>query len=257
MKEDGVSPEDLQDDLLVDGWQLTVALEGQEFSRNKHVRDQVKVGFSKPKLQKTVFYEGFDEKLMEEVTIWLMTKAQTVDVLEEGESEHVSPEDLHDTFRMDEWVLTVALEDQEVSPNKPVKEQVFLGFSKPGIEKNMFYEGFDEELMEEVAIWLANKGKKVDELEEKRQEMPENPEVGEYDIDMVESGVAGNKSGEEHIVKGIIEEHTDRETAINIEEVLDLAEEEGVERQKTEEIINRTQGEGNLFEPKEDYIQPI
>ncbi|NMJ76518.1 hypothetical protein GLU01_00420 [Nanohaloarchaea archaeon] len=111
------------------------------------------------------------------------------------------------------------------------------------------------ELSEEVTEDDAERA--VDILTYCLEQVGVDPETGEYDIDMVESGVSGSQRNRQQTVKQIINEATDRQTAIEIEEVLDRADDQGVDRQKAEEIINRMQREGDLFEPEQGKVQKI
>ena len=111
------------------------------------------------------------------------------------------------------------------------------------------------ELSEEVTEDDAERA--VDILTYCLEQVGVDPETGEYDIDMVESGVSGSQRNRQQTVKQIINEATDRQTAIEIEEVLDRADDQGVDRQKADEIINRMQREGDLFEPEQGKVQKI
>ncbi len=70
-------------------------------------------------------------------------------------------------------------------------------------------------------------------------------ERGEEEMDRGEKGGSGSRRKSKETVKQIIKEATYRQTAIGIEEVLDRAGDQGVDRQRAEEIINRMQGEGD------------
>ncbi|MFB6182806.1 MAG: AAA family ATPase, partial [Candidatus Nanohaloarchaea archaeon] len=83
-----------------------------------------------------------------------------------------------------------------------------------------------------------------------------DPETGEFDIDMIESGVSSSERNRLQTVKHIIEQVSDGEKA-EIEEVLEHADQEGIEKDKAEEIINKLKRDGELFEPQQGYIQKI
>ncbi|MFB6180651.1 MAG: minichromosome maintenance protein MCM [Candidatus Nanohalobium sp.] len=84
-----------------------------------------------------------------------------------------------------------------------------------------------------------------------------DPETGEFDIDMIESGVSSSQRNRLQTVKHIIEELAGDDDSAEIEEVLDSAEEEGIEREKAEEIIEQLKREGELFEPQQGHVQKI
>lgn len=90
--------------------------------------------------------------------------------------------------------------------------------------------------------------KKLDELEE---------EKGEFDIDMAESRVSGSQRNRLQTVKQIIKSETAGDESVNIQRVLDKAEEEDIPKEKTKDVINRLKNDGELFEPEEGKVQRI
>lgn len=83
-----------------------------------------------------------------------------------------------------------------------------------------------------------------------------DPETGEFDIDMIESGVSSSQRNRLQKIKRIIEE-LGGDDAAEIEEVLKRAEEEGISEEKAENIIENLKREGELFEPQKGHIQKI
>jgi replicative DNA helicase Mcm len=83
-----------------------------------------------------------------------------------------------------------------------------------------------------------------------------DPETGEFDADIIESGVTSSERNRLQSVKRIVNEMADN-GEVEIEEVLDEAEEEGFERDQAEEVIDRLKRDGELYEPKQGYIQKI
>lgn len=83
-----------------------------------------------------------------------------------------------------------------------------------------------------------------------------DPETGDFDIDMIESGVSSSQRNRLQTVKHIIDSIADGDAA-EIEEVLEKADDEGIGREKAEEIISRLKRDGELFEPKQGFIQKI
>ncbi len=84
-----------------------------------------------------------------------------------------------------------------------------------------------------------------------------DPETGEFDVDMIESGVSSSQRNRLQSIKQIIEKLAEDDDAAEIEEVIETAEDQGIEPDKAEDIIERLKREGELFEPKQGHIQKI
>lgn len=84
-----------------------------------------------------------------------------------------------------------------------------------------------------------------------------DPETGEFDIDMVESGVSGSQRNRLQTVKQIIEAEAGDDESVEIQKVLEKAEENEIPEDKAEEVINRLKRDGELFEPEQGKIQRI
>lgn len=89
------------------------------------------------------------------------------------------------------------------------------------------------------------------------KEVGVDPETGDYDIDMIESGVSSSQRNRLQTVKQIIRDQGGEDDAVEIEEILEAADEQGISKDKAEEIINRLQREGELWEPKSGHIQQV
>ena len=83
-----------------------------------------------------------------------------------------------------------------------------------------------------------------------------DPETGEFDADIIESGVSSSQRNRLQSVKHLIDKLAGEDEA-EIEEVLDKAEDEGIDREQAEEVIDRLKRDGELYEPKQGYIQKI
>lgn len=83
-----------------------------------------------------------------------------------------------------------------------------------------------------------------------------DPETGDFDIDRIETGTSTSERNRLQTVKRIIKEMAGDGEA-EIEEVLEEAEDQGIGRDKAEEVINRLKRDGELFEPKQGFIQKI
>jgi len=83
-----------------------------------------------------------------------------------------------------------------------------------------------------------------------------DPETGRLDVDWVAAGTTKSRRDRARSIREIIKElEKDYGEEIPIDEVLDLAEEEGMERDKTEEIIEVMKRDGILFSPGSGVIK--
>jgi replicative DNA helicase Mcm len=83
-----------------------------------------------------------------------------------------------------------------------------------------------------------------------------DPETGEFDADMMETGVSSSERNRLQSVRRLIKQMSDGD-AVEVEAVLDKAEENGFGREKAEDIIDRLQNKGELYEPQNGKIQSI
>ena len=83
-----------------------------------------------------------------------------------------------------------------------------------------------------------------------------DPETGEFDADIIESGVSSSERNRLQSVKHIINEMAE-DGEVEIEAVLDRAEEEDFDRDQAEDVIERLKRDGELYEPKQGFIQKI
>jgi len=84
-----------------------------------------------------------------------------------------------------------------------------------------------------------------------------DPETGEFDVDMIESGVSNSQRNRLQSIKQIIEKLSEDDDSAEIEEVIETAGDQGIKPDKAEDIIERLKREGELFEPKQGHIQKI
>ena len=84
-----------------------------------------------------------------------------------------------------------------------------------------------------------------------------DPETGDFDIDRIESGVSSSQRNRIQTIKHLIDELSGDEDSAEIEEVIERAEAEDITPDKTEEVIEKLKREGELFEPKQGFIQKI
>ena len=84
-----------------------------------------------------------------------------------------------------------------------------------------------------------------------------DPETGKLDVDVVTIGTPKTRRDRMKMLLDIIKE-LGREygsDVVPIEEVLDIAEERGIDRQKAEELIEKLKREGLLYAPRNDMIK--
>ena len=103
----------------------------------------------------------------------------------------------------------------------------------------------------------ADAKKAIDLLTYTLKQVGMDPETGEFDIDIIESGVSNSQRNRLQTVKQLIDQLAGDDNSAEIEEVLEHAEDEGMEKDQAEEIIERLKREGELFEPEQGHVQKI
>lgn len=111
------------------------------------------------------------------------------------------------------------------------------------------------ELKEKVEVEDAQRA--IDILTYCLKQVGVDPETGEFDIDMMESGVSSSERNRVQTVKQIITNAAGDDDAVDIESVIEKAEEDGVDREQAEDVIERLKRDGELFEPQQGKIQRI
>ena len=84
-----------------------------------------------------------------------------------------------------------------------------------------------------------------------------DPETGDFDIDRIESGVSSSQRNRIQTIKHLIDELSGDDNSAEIEEVIERAESEDITPEKTEKVIEKLKREGELFEPKQGFVQKI
>ncbi|MFB6158069.1 MAG: LAGLIDADG family homing endonuclease [Candidatus Nanohalobium sp.] len=110
-------------------------------------------------------------------------------------------------------------------------------------------------LRQEVKVEDAKRA--VDLLTYTLKQVGVDPETGDFDIDIIESGVSNSQRNRLQTIKQLIDQLAGDDDSAEIEEVLENAEDEGIEKEKAEEIIEKLKREGELFEPQQGHIQKI
>lgn len=83
-----------------------------------------------------------------------------------------------------------------------------------------------------------------------------DPETGELDIDRIVTGITSSQRNRIVQIREIIREIESRTGPnIPIDDILTEADSKGIERSKTEEIIDRMKRDGEIFEPKRDVLR--
>jgi replicative DNA helicase Mcm len=88
------------------------------------------------------------------------------------------------------------------------------------------------------------------------QDIGVDPETGEFDADVVETGTSKTQRDRKKNLKALIEEIEDEyEEGAPVEEVLARADETGIDRTKAEEEIENLKKRGELYEPSLDHLR--
>ncbi|EMA53105.1 minichromosome maintenance protein MCM [Halococcus thailandensis] len=83
-----------------------------------------------------------------------------------------------------------------------------------------------------------------------------DPETGEFDADIVETGTSKSQRDRIKNMKALITDIEDEyDAAAPIEEVLDRAEETGMERSKAEHELEKLRRQGEVYEPQTDHLR--
>ncbi len=90
------------------------------------------------------------------------------------------------------------------------------------------------------------------------QDIGVDPETGEYDADVVETGRSKTQRDRVKNVKAIIKEIEDEfDEGAPVDEVLDRAEEVGMDASKAEHEIEKLKEKGELYQPNKDHLRAI
>ncbi|PSQ23790.1 AAA family ATPase [Halobacteriales archaeon QS_9_67_17] len=85
-----------------------------------------------------------------------------------------------------------------------------------------------------------------------------DPETGELDADIIESGQSKSQRDRIKNIKGIIDELEDEyQDGAPIDEVYDRAEKAGMDRDKAEHEIEKLRRQGDIYEPTTDHLRTV
>jgi replicative DNA helicase Mcm len=90
------------------------------------------------------------------------------------------------------------------------------------------------------------------------QDIGVDPETGEFDVDVIETGRSKTQRDRVKGIKGIIRELQDEyEEGAPIEEVLAQAETAGIEESKAEHEIQKLRDKGEIYSPNKDHLRVV
>jgi len=85
-----------------------------------------------------------------------------------------------------------------------------------------------------------------------------DPETGEFDADVVETGTSKTQRDRMKGIKEIIRELQDEyDEGAPVEKILDEAEQHGMERSKAEHEIEKLKQQGELYQPNQDHLRTL
>jgi len=85
-----------------------------------------------------------------------------------------------------------------------------------------------------------------------------DPETGEFDADIVEAGTSKSQRDRIRNISALVEELQDEyDDGAPVEEVLDRAEEVGMERSKAEHEIEQLKKQGEVYEPSQNHLRTL
>ena len=98
----------------------------------------------------------------------------------------------------------------------------------------------------------------IDIVRSSLEDVGVDPETGEFDADIIESGTSKSQRDRIKNIKGIINELEDEyEDGAPVEEVYERADAVGMERSKAEHEIEKLRNRGELYEPATDHLRTV
>ena len=96
----------------------------------------------------------------------------------------------------------------------------------------------------------------IDIVHSSLQDIGVDPETGQYDADVVETGTSKSQRDRIRNLKGLVSDiEDDYEEGAPVDEVLERAEEIGMEPSKAEHEIEKLKQQGELYEPSTDHLR--
>jgi replicative DNA helicase Mcm len=105
-------------------------------------------------------------------------------------------------------------------------------------------------------VELADAERVIDVVHTSLQDIGVDPETGQFDADVVETGQSKSQRDRIKSLKGLIEElEADYEDGAPVEEVLDRADDVGMDASKAEHEIEKLKQKGEVYEPRTDHLR--
>ncbi|MDR5672734.1 LAGLIDADG family homing endonuclease [Halalkaliarchaeum sp. AArc-GB] len=96
----------------------------------------------------------------------------------------------------------------------------------------------------------------IDIVESSLQDIGVDPETGQFDADVIETGTSKSQRDRIKNLKGLIEELEDEfEEGAPIEEVIERADEVGMDPTKAEDEIEKLRRKGEVYEPRQNHLR--
>ncbi len=96
-------------------------------------------------------------------------------------------------------------------------------------------------------------------LEYALKSLGKEPETGKIDIDRIDIGISSSQRGKIYtmldIIDNLAEETEEEDKSIDIKEILEAADDKGIDSNSAMELIKKLKKKGDLFEPKPGFIQ--
>ena len=90
------------------------------------------------------------------------------------------------------------------------------------------------------------------------QEVAYDTETGQFDIDRITTGITATQRSQIAAIRRIIDSLSEKlGKSIPIQDIMQEAEAESIDRAKTEEILESLKKKGALFEPRTGLIEKI
>jgi replicative DNA helicase Mcm len=88
------------------------------------------------------------------------------------------------------------------------------------------------------------------------QDIGVDPETGQFDADVIETGTSKTQRDRIKNLKQLIKDiEDDYEEGAPVEEVLERADEIGLDRSKAEDEIEKLRRKGEVYEPRQDHLR--
>ncbi|MFD1513309.1 minichromosome maintenance protein MCM [Halomarina rubra] len=98
----------------------------------------------------------------------------------------------------------------------------------------------------------------IDIVRSSLEDIGMDPETGEFDADIVETGRSKTQRDRVRSIKDIIRDvEAEYDDGAPVDEVLDQAEAAGIERSKAEHEIEKLRRQGDVYEPSQDHLRTV